>query len=154
MGLVVATYTVPQSQRPYTWTAIVQLTENTRVFYSVSVNFRKKRMSAGEHTITQRLRASTINFGKECLDSGAAAISRDTGRHTAGGHASIRANRQRSTHTNQQKGKRGYLDVGWGTQPRQQTHRRGWPQYISRRLRLTRNVNRRLNHSARQCFVS
>jgi len=64
-----------------TLTAIVQLTENTRVFYSVSVNFRNMRMPAGEQTIAQRLRTSAVNFGAERLDSGAA-ISRDTGTHT------------------------------------------------------------------------
>jgi len=50
-------------------------------FYNVSVNFSDTRMPAGEHTITQRLCANTINFGAERLDSGAA-ISRDTGTHT------------------------------------------------------------------------
>jgi len=56
----------------------------TSVFYSVSVIFFDTRMPAGEHTITQRLRACAINFGAERLDSGVA-FSRDTGTHTRQG---------------------------------------------------------------------
>ena len=102
----------------YISTAIVKLTGNTRVFYSVSVNFRDTRMPAGEHTITQRLRAIAINFGAERLDSGAA-TSRDTGTHTR-----IRQFKHTCTQTTQHtqtklKGKRGYLDVCWETQLRQ-----------------------------------
>jgi len=103
----------------YISTAIVQLTGNTRVFYSVSVNFRDTRMPAGEHIITQRLRASAVNFGAERLDSGAA-ISRDTGTHTR--RRPCKHTRTQTTqhpHTNQTKRETGVSRCGLGTQPRQ-----------------------------------
>jgi len=53
----VATYTVPQSQRPYTWTAIVQLTENTRVFLQCFSQFSQKaHVSRRTHNHTKTSR--------------------------------------------------------------------------------------------------
>jgi len=86
-----------------------------RAFLQLFFNFCESRMSAGKLTIVQCLSHMRRQFER---GTGAMLLARRCGRPTER-QARTDAGSYASAHTNELKDKRGYLDMGWGTQPQQ-----------------------------------